>query len=241
MRGDKAVFPSYADWEICVECESTNVSPAAGGRQGKRLGREMSTIAPHPENAAGFRLAVIVESALGIAALGLAKLLGVSLGEQFAAEPTALIYDVLLGVVATLPMLAMFWAMLDSRWQPLVELKLQVRRMVGELFPQASVMQLALIAVLAGVGEELLFRGVLQTAIGQWTAPLVGLVVASLVFGALHAVTWLYFALATVIGAYLGWLLIEFHDLAVPIVAHGLYDFIALLFLTRNRECEPPR
>ncbi len=199
----------------------------------------MSTIAPHPENPAGFRLAVLVESALGLAALGLAKLLGVSLGEQFAAGPSALMYDVLLGVVATLPMLAMFWAMLDSRWQPLVELQLQVRRMVRELFPRASVMQLALIAVLAGVGEELLFRGVLQTAVGEWTTPLVGLVLASLVFGALHAVTWLYFVLATLIGAYLGWLLIEFKDLTVPIVAHGLYDFVALLFLTRNQENEP--
>jgi membrane protease YdiL (CAAX protease family) len=199
----------------------------------------MSTIAPSPENPVGFRLAVVVESALGLAALGLAKLFGVSLGEQFAAEPFALFCVILLGVVATLPMLAMFWAMLDSRWQPLVELKMQVRRMVGELFPHGSVMQLALIAALAGVGEELLFRGVLQTAVGGWTTPLVGLIVASLVFGALHAVTWLYFALATVIGAYLGWLLIEFKDLTVPIVAHGLYDFVALLFLTRNQENEP--
>jgi membrane protease YdiL (CAAX protease family) len=171
--------------------------------------------------------------------LGLAKLLGVPLGEQFATGPEKVVYNVLLGVVATLPMLALFWLMLETRWRPLVELKAQVRRMIRELFPRASVLQLALIAVLAGVGEELLFRGVLQTAVGNWTTPLVGLAVASLVFGALHAVSWLYFILATLVGVFLGWLLIDFNDLTVPIVAHGLYDFVALLCLTRNRESEP--
>ena len=29
------------------------------------------------------------------------------------------------------------------------------------------------------------------------------------------------------IGAYFGWLLVEFDDLTVPIVAHALYDFVA--------------
>ena len=70
--------------------------------------------------------------------------------------------------------------MLDSSWRPLVELKQQVRAMIRELFPRARVFELAIIAVLAGVGEELLFRGVLQTLVGRWTTPVVGLVVASL-------------------------------------------------------------
>jgi len=80
----------------------------------------------------------------------------------------------------------------------------------------------------------LMFRGVLQTGIAQWTTPIAGLVAASLIFGALHAVTRLYFALTTLVGLFLGWLLMEFHDLTIPIVAHGLYDFVALLYLTRN-------
>jgi membrane protease YdiL (CAAX protease family) len=196
----------------------------------------MSTISPPSENPAGFRLAIVVEAALGLVAICLANLFGVPLRELFAAGPHALLDDVLLGVLATLPMLAMFWAALDARWRPFVALKNQVRAMVRELFPRARINELAIIAILAGVSEELLFRGVLQTLVGRWTSPLIGLVIASLIFGGLHAVSRLYFVLATVIGAYLGWLFVEFDDLTVPIVAHALYDFVALVYLTRSKE-----
>jgi membrane protease YdiL (CAAX protease family) len=198
----------------------------------------MSTNSPTPENTTGFRLAVLVEGALGLAAIGLAKLFGVELRELFAADFSGLWRGLLAGAVATLPMLLLFWAMLESRWRPLVELQQQVRAMIRELFPRARVVELAIIAILAGVSEELLFRGVLQTLIGRWTSPLTGLVIASLVFGALHAVSRLYFILATVIGAYLGWLLVECDDLTVPIVAHALYDLVALIYLTRIQKNE---
>ena len=198
----------------------------------------MSTNSPTPENAAGFRLAVLVEGAMGLAAIGLAKLFEVSLREQFAADPKVLWRGLVAGAIATLPMFLLFWAMLESRWQPLVELKRQVREMIRTLFPRAGLVELAIIAVLAGVGEELLFRGVIQTLVGRWTSPLIGLVIASLIFGGLHAVSRLYFILATGIGAYLGWLLVQFDDLTVPIVAHALYDFIALVYLTRTQESE---
>lgn len=201
---------------------------------------EMSTNSPSPENSAGFRLAVLVEGALGFAALGLAKLFGLELRHQFPADLHVFWRGLFAGALATLPMLILFWAMLESRWRPLVELKRQVHAMIRELFPRARVVELAIIALLAGVSEELLFRGVLQTLVGSWTSPLVGLVIASLTFGALHAVSRLYFLLATAIGAYLGWLLVEFNDLTVPIAAHALYDFIALVYLTRIREDDNP-
>lgn len=198
----------------------------------------MSAINPHRENSAGFRLAVVVEGALGLAAVGLATLFGVPLREQFVATPAGLVTGALLGVAATLPMLAVFWWMLDARWTPLVELRRIVTQMVRELFPRASIVELAIVAVLAGVSEELLFRGVLQSLVGRWTTPLVGLAVASLVFGGLHAISRIYFILATLIGVYLGWLLLRFDSLMVPIVAHGLYDFVALVYLTRKQDSE---
>ncbi len=76
------------------------------------------------------------------------------------------------------------------------------------------------ISVLAGVSEELLFRGCLQ--------PLVGIAVASVIFGALHAFTFSYFLLATTIGAYLGVLLQWSGNLFVPMAVHALYDIFAL-------------
>ena len=98
---------------------------------------------------------------------------------------------------------------------------------------------MAIVAVLAGVSEELLFRGVLQTAHRSvddavWSAsPLPAWCsVACMRFRSM------YFILATLIGVYLGWLLLKFDDLTVPIVAHGLYDFVALVYLTSNRESD---
>ena len=102
------------------------------------------------------------------------------------------------------------------------------------MFPAASVGQLALVATLAGVGEELLFRGVLQTILGWWMLPAASIVIASLLFGLAHALSKVYFLLATAIGLFLGGLTWYFNDLVAPIVAHAVYDFIALMYLTRS-------
>lgn len=192
------------------------------------------------KNSNGFRMAVLVEGAIGLVAVGLAELFGISLRDQFGATREALASGVVAGIAATVPMLALYWWLTISSWAPLVELRETVRRMVGELFPDAKIPELITIAALAGVGEELLFRGVVQTGIGQLTSPTIGLIAGSLIFGALHAVSKLYFVLATLIGMYLGWLLLEFDDLTVPIVAHALYDFVALTYLTRTSNDETP-
>ena len=63
-------------------------------------------------------------------------------------------------------------------------------------------------------------------------APL-ALLLASLLFGLAHAITRTYVVLATVFGIYLGWLWTASGNLLVPIVAHALYDFVALSALVR--------
>jgi membrane protease YdiL (CAAX protease family) len=188
----------------------------------------------HTEHSGGFRLAILIEGSLGLAAVLLAWLFGVPLREQFAATAADAAWAATRGVVATLPLLAGFWWLVHAQSPGLRKLREQVLRMVREMFCDAPLGQLALIAGLAGVSEELLFRGVLQTLVGRWTTPLVGLVVASLIFGVLHAMSRLYFVLATLVGAYLGWLLLEFSDLVAPIVTHALYDFVALAYLCRT-------
>jgi hypothetical protein len=103
------------------------------------------------------------------------------------------------------------------------------------MFPTGSIPQFAMVALLAGVGEELLFRGALQTKLGQWTTPIVGLLLTSVLFGLAHALSKLYFAFAVAVGAFLGWLAFQFNDLIAPMVAHGLYDFLALVYLSRAK------
>ena len=183
--------------------------------------------------AAGFRLAILVEGGLGFLAVALAWLLGVSLREQFSTTASAALRSVGWGIAATLPLLAGFWWLVHAQAPTLRQLRNRVDQLLRELFPRANLMELAVISALAGVTEELLFRGVVQTYLISWTMPILGLAIASLVFGAFHAMSRLYFVLTTAVGVYLGALLLWCQDLTVPIVAHGLYDFLALAYLTR--------
>jgi membrane protease YdiL (CAAX protease family) len=161
-------------------------------------------------------------------------LLGVPLRELIPEPGEPLAWVLLRGILVTVPMLAVFFLLVHVPWQSLRQLRHQVESLIREMFPTASIPQFALIAVLAGVGEELLFRGVLQTLLVSWTTPMLGLAISSLLFGAAHALSKLYFLLATVIGVCFGWMVLQYHDLVAPMVAHSLYDFVALIYLARR-------
>jgi len=90
------------------------------------------------------------------------------------------------------------------------------------------------ISIAAGLGEELFFRGVLQ--------PELGLVPASLIFGALHVggrATLVFGGWVTLMGAMLGGLAIWTGGLLAPIVAHAAYDAGALAYIRWGPDCGP--
>src|SRR5690554_5877719 len=60
------------------------------------------------------------------------------------------------------------------------------------------------LSVLAGVGEELLFRGAIQGWLLQHTGPWTAVIAASVLFGLVHYVSFTYFVMATGLGAVLG-------------------------------------
>jgi uncharacterized protein len=64
-----------------------------------------------------------------------------------------------------------------------------------------------------------------------WTA----IALTAALFGVAHWLTPTYAVLAGLVGAYLGWTLAASDNLLVPIVAHGLYDLIALAVLVRMK------
>jgi membrane protease YdiL (CAAX protease family) len=61
------------------------------------------------------------------------------------------------------------------------------------------------------------------------------LVVSSVLFGLLHPITPTYAVLAGLIGAYLGGVWLANGNLLVVVIVHALYDFIALIYLLRDR------
>jgi membrane protease YdiL (CAAX protease family) len=182
-------------------------------------------------------LAIAVEGGL----LGLACLAGSLLGhwplERFRFEPWGLLW----GVLATLPMLAGFFAAVRWPVGPLGKIKQFSDEVIRPLMGSCSLVDLVGISVLAGLGEELFFRGVMQDWVAGLGAPLwVAILAAALLFGLLHAVTPTYAVLAVGVGVYLGWLYVLSGNLLAAVVAHALYDFVALVYLTRGPGSDAP-
>lgn len=87
--------------------------------------------------------------------------------------------------------------------------------------------ELVLLVLVVGAGEELFFRGVLQEEIGLWAA--------SIVFGVLHGPSrplWPLAIWATLMGILFGLLYQVTENLVVPILAHAIYDGVAIWYLT---------
>jgi uncharacterized protein len=83
--------------------------------------------------------------------------------------------------------------------------------------------EIAGLAILSGVSEEIFFRGAVQAEIG--------IVGASLAFGLLHPLNLSYVIWASSVGLFLGLLQQSTGSLVPPILCHGGYNFAALLYL----------
>jgi len=183
-----------------------------------------------------FLMAVLVEGGLLLLAVAGGWLLGL--------QPVDLIQwrwqAAALGALVSLPLVLLLIA---SQWVPLAPLENLVRvidELLVPMFRHSTVAELAVISLLAGLGEELLFRGLIQEGLSRWwggtLGPYSALLVASLLFGALHCITPTYAMLATAIGLLLGGLWMGTGNLLVPISTHAVYDFLALVWMVRLRK-----
>ncbi|MGK7296101.1 MAG: CPBP family intramembrane glutamic endopeptidase [Candidatus Wenzhouxiangella sp. M2_3B_020] len=172
-------------------------------------------------------IALAFELGLGVLAIALALLFGLrpwlDLDWRLSVLPVA--------VAATLPMAGLIPLVSRAGWQWAERLRRLIRERLLPAFSGLRWWALPLISLAAGVGEELLFRGVLQSGLTGPTGPAIALITASLLFGAAHALTPAYFILATGIGFYLGGLYIATGNLLVPVLVHSLYDWLALAWL----------
>lgn len=175
-----------------------------------------------------------------------AALLPLSLALSWLCDlPLALSPDglwIAVGVLSTLPI---WWLLVWARGlrvRPVEEFFAWVDSNIVTLFRGAAPWQIAVIAVLAGFGEEMLFRGILQQALQGWLGAWPGLLLASIAFGVAHWVNRTYMIFACIMGLYLGVLYWRTGSLLVPVIVHALYDFLALRMLVRelpNRSSEP--
>jgi membrane protease YdiL (CAAX protease family) len=113
------------------------------------------------------------------------------------------------------------------------------RRLHSELRPIArsvSVPGIAVLSALSSLGEELLFRGLLQ--------PALGLVLQALLFGVVHQIRgpsrWVWVSWATGVGLFLGAIFALTGSLLGPLVAHAVINGLNLFYL-QTHDPEPRR
>ena len=142
---------------------------------------------------------------------------------------------VAVGITSTLPMLSMFFWLLQSKWEPNRKICQMMDEAVLPLFKDFTILQIALLSIAAGISEEVLFRAVIQGGLQSVSGMPLALAISALLFGLCHALTKFYFMLATLMGVYLSLVWISTSQLLSPMIAHALYDFIVLVWYLRLR------
>lgn len=149
-------------------------------------------------------------------------------GLEIQLGPGGWLENIAFGLVVAVLLALANYALL--RWAPDVLGVRSIRQLycatLRPLFAEVGPCDVIIIAVAAGVGEELFFRGALQLE--------VGLVPASLIFGLLHTGargTVAFGCWVAVMGSALGGLSMVTDGLLAPIVAHAAYDAAAIWYL----------
>jgi membrane protease YdiL (CAAX protease family) len=182
-------------------------------------------------NAGFFKSACYFEASLVLVAVLLGWLAGINPFKDIYFSETAIAY----GVLGTIPLFMMFLALEHLQKPSVVSIKKMLLNTLGSGLYRYHWSDLLMLAAIAGVSEELLFRGVIQPWLESLLGMTAGLIGSNIVFGMVHAVTPLYAVLATLVGIYLG-LSLDYggdRNLLTPIIIHGLYDFLAFVALMR--------
>ena len=186
----------------------------------------------HPFSTVGFfKKACFFEATLILVAIFLGWIAKINLVENLHFSESA----IACGVIGTMPLLLLLLALEQIRVEPLIKIKNLLLETLGPGLQDCHWADLLILAAIAGLSEELLFRGVIQPWIELSWGMTVGLIGSNIIFGLAHAVTPLYAVLATLVGIYLS-LSMDYgghRNLLLPIVIHGLYDFLAFIALIR--------
>lgn len=177
-------------------------------------------------------LAIAVEGGLVLVALLLGWLLTQPPLSHFTLELRAVLW----GLGAAIPMLLAALVLLHLPLRSLQNLRVWSDTVLRPLLVPCTTIDLLGISCLAGLGEEMVFRGVFQDALAEHLPPVGAIAVAAVLFGLLHAVSLSYALLAAGMGAYLGWLYVATDNLLAPMVTHAAYDFVMLVHLLRGSD-----
>ena len=133
-----------------------------------------------------------------------------------------------------IPMFAVLYLAMRSGWALLSRLRNDIDEKIAPIFADCRLFDLAVIAVLAGIGEELFFRGWLQSILIHRFEVWLGILITAAIFGLAHYLSITYAIYAGLTGIYLGVIYRVSGNLFIVMAVHALYDFIALVYLVRK-------
>jgi len=178
-----------------------------------------------PENF--FKTACYFEGALILVAIVLGWIAGIDPFADLYFSENAVIY----GLFGTFPLILIFLALEHMPHTSMQKIRQLLLETLGPSMYRYNWADLFILAAIAGVSEEVLFRGVIQPWMENSWGMTAGLIASNVLFGLVHAITPLYAILATAVGIYLG-LFLDYggeRNLLTPIVIHSAYDFFAFL------------
>ncbi|MEL7497177.1 MAG: CPBP family intramembrane glutamic endopeptidase [Planctomycetota bacterium] len=153
-----------------------------------------------------------------------------------------IVNTILMGIVATIPMLG--YLLLFHFWRP--KFYAPMRQFVDEtlrpFFAESGFVELVIISLMAGVGEEIFFRwclqggtmALLEPLMGELTAAIISIVAIGVLFGLCHWVNNSYFVIATLAGIYFGLVMWITGSWLIAAISHALFDLAALIYLQRS-------
>ncbi len=178
-----------------------------------------------------FKKACSFEAALIPVAIALGWLANIDPFAYLHFSETAIAY----GIIGVMPLFLLLLSLEQMQIESVIKIKNLLFETLGPSLQRYHWTDLLMLASIAGFSEELLFRGVIQPWIESSWGMTAGLIGSNIIFGLAHAVTPLYAVLATLVGMYLS-LAMDYsgdRNLFIPIVIHGLYDFLAFVALMR--------
>jgi len=137
-------------------------------------------------------------------------------------------YGVVLGVALYLLGFMVFC----SRWTQTVAMH-ELLTTLHQLFKRFTWFQILVISLLAGIGEELLIRAVLQSFLIEGLGVFWGITCASIVFGILHFMTKTYVVLTFALGLLFGVAFYYSGSIVLVMVGHTVYDIIAFAMIVK--------
>lgn len=138
------------------------------------------------------------------------------------------------GILASLPLFISVYWIYRSPWPPFQRFKQKVNELVYQFFAKCTVMDLAFISILAGIGEEAFFRGIIQGFLVDSLPLWLAIFISGLIFGLAHCLSLIYMLYASAVGMYLGIVFLVTENLYIVMITHAFYDFVMLVWLVRR-------